>query len=93
LSEEFADAIRHPGTVAYPVVDSVALEFESCGGCAGVVGTYDFDGAAVAGAIFFNDNDTVVGLLAGAYARQANHQHFGKSSREKKTVCLSAEAN
>jgi hypothetical protein len=62
LSEEFADAIRHPGTVAYPVVDSVALEVECCGGGAGVVGTDDFDGPSIAGAIFFNDNDAVVGL-------------------------------
>jgi hypothetical protein len=86
LSEEFADTIRHPGTIAYPVVDSVALEVECCGGGAGVVGSDDFDGSAVASSVLLNDNDTVMGLLAGAYARQTNHQHLGDPLKKENGV-------
>ena len=76
MSEELADALGHAGSIAHPVVDAVALEFERGGRGAGVVGADDLDGAAVAGAIFFDNNDALVGLLASANARQTNHQHL-----------------
>ena len=54
------------------------------GGGSGIVGADDLDGATVAGTIFFNDNDAVVGLLACAYARQTDHQHSGVSFQKLK---------
>ena len=51
------------------------LQVDGGGVGAGVVGADDFDGAAIAGAVLFDDHDTVVGLLGGANARQTNHYH------------------
>jgi hypothetical protein len=42
---------------------------------AGIVCTHNFDRSAITGAIFFNDNDTIIRLLGGANARQTNHDH------------------
>ena len=73
--EELGDAVGDLGTIAGPVVDAVALEDDRGGLGAGVVGSDHFDGTTVAGAILFDDNDAVMGLLTGANARQTNHQH------------------
>ena len=81
LGEQLADGLGELGTIGGPVVDAIALEVDGGWLGAGVVGAYDFDGAAVAGAVFFNHNNAVVGLLAGAYARQTDHQHRGSSSQ------------
>ena len=40
------------------------------------VGAQLYYEAAVAGAILLDDNDAIVRLLGGAYARQTNHDHF-----------------
>jgi hypothetical protein len=86
LGEELADGLGKLGSFAGPVIDAIALEVDGCGLGAGVVGTDHFDGTAIAGAIFFDDNDAVVGLLTGANARQTNHQHWGKSSQKSLNV-------
>jgi len=75
LGEELPDGLGELCAFTGPVVDAIALEVNGSGFGAGVVGTDHFDRAAIAGAIFFDDNDAVVGLLTGANARQTNHQH------------------
>ena len=73
LGEQFADGLGELSAVGCPVVDTVAFEVDGGGLGAGVVGAYDFDRTAVAGAVLFDNNDAVVGLFAGAYARQTDH--------------------
>ena len=73
IGEQFANPLGELGAVASPVVDAIALDVDRCGGGAGIVDADHFDGTAVAGAILFNDDDTIVGLFACAYARQTNH--------------------
>jgi hypothetical protein len=75
LGEEFANGLGELGSLSGPVIDAVALEVDACGIGAGIVGTDHFDGTAIAGAVLFDDNDAVMGLLTGANARQTNHQH------------------
>ena len=75
LREELPDGLGELCAFTGPVVDAIALEVNGRGFGAGVVGTDHFDRTAIAGAIFFDDNDAVVGLLTGANARQTNHQH------------------
>ena len=75
LGQEFADAFRQLGADAGPVVDAVTFEQDSGGAGAGIVGSDDLDGAAVAGPIFFDDDDAIVGLFTGADAGEADHQH------------------
>jgi hypothetical protein len=75
LGEKLADGLGELSALAGPVVDAIALEVNGGGLGAGVVGTDHFDRTAIAGAIFFDNNDAIVGLLAGANARQTNHQH------------------
>ena len=77
LCEQLGDALGELSAVAGPVGDAVALEVDGRGVGAGVVGPDDFDGTAIAGAILFNDNDTVVGLLGGSNAGETDHQHLG----------------
>ena len=81
-SEEFSDAVRKLRAIADPVVDAVALEFERGGRGARVVCSNDFDGAAIACAILLDDNYSIVGLLAGANARQTDHQHLGNPLKD-----------
>ena len=75
LGQELADGFGELCAFAGPVVDAVALEVNGGGLGAGVIGADHFDRAAIAGAILFDDNDAIVGLLTGANARQTNHQH------------------
>jgi hypothetical protein len=51
------------------------LQVDGGGAGAGVIGADDLDRTAIAGAVLLNDHDAVVGLLAGANARQTNHYH------------------
>ena len=75
LGEELADGLGELGAFTCPVVDAIALEVDGSGLSAGVIGADHLDRAAIAGAILFDDNDAIVGLLTGANARQTNHQH------------------
>lgn len=86
LGEELANGLGELSSLAGPVVDAIALEVNGGGLGAGVVGTDNFDRTAVAGAIFFDDNDAIMGLLTGANARQTNHQHRGRSSQKSLNV-------
>src|SRR5947209_9162019 len=78
-SDQFADAIRKLSTLRHPIVDAFTLELEGGWVGAGVIGAYDLDRATIAGTVLFNHNNTVVGLLTGADARQPNHQHWKTS--------------
>ena len=78
LGEELADAVGELRSVASPVVDTVALEQDGGRSGARVVGSDDLDGTAVAGAVFLNDDNAVVGLLARSNARQTDHQHLAE---------------
>ena len=69
LGKQLSDAVGELCSVAGPVVDAVALEVDRGRSGAGIVDADHLDGAAVAGAVLFNDNDAIVGLLACAYAR------------------------
>jgi hypothetical protein len=80
--EEFTYPLGEQSTIADPEVDAVSLEIKRGGRGARIVGANDFDGAAVARAILLDDNDSVVGLLAGANARQTDHQHLGNPLKE-----------
>jgi hypothetical protein len=73
LGDELGNGLRELRALAGPVVDAVALEGDGGGLGAGVVGTNHFDGATVTGAVLFDDDDTIVGLLAGANAGETNH--------------------
>src|SRR5579872_1257810 len=76
LRQQLADGLRQLRALRGPVVDAVALEIHAGRVGARIVGAHHLDGAAVAGAILLDNNDAVVRLLAGAYARQTNHQHW-----------------
>jgi hypothetical protein len=78
LREQFSDAVGELGAVAGPVVNAIALEGDGRGVRAGIVGSDDFDRAAIAGAVLFDHNDAVVGLLPRSNARETNHQHWAK---------------
>jgi len=82
LGNEFADAIGELGSLCGPIVDAVTLELDACWVGAGIVGSYHFDGTAVAGAIFLNNDNAVVGLLTRANARQTDHQHWECLSKQ-----------
>ncbi len=58
-----------------PVLDAVQLQYD--GGRFGtrIVCPDDFHRAAISRPVLFNDNDTILRLLARAPARQTNHQH------------------
>ncbi len=73
LGEELGYGLGELSTLAGPVVDAVALQSDAGGFGAGVIGADNFDGAAIAGAILFNDDNTIVGLLAGANAGETDH--------------------
>ncbi len=75
LGQKLADGLGELCALAGPVVDAITLEVHGGGLGAGVIGADHFDRAAIAGAILFDDNDAIVGLLTGANARQTNHQH------------------
>ena len=75
LGEEFADRFGELSAFTSPVVDAITFEIDGSGFGAGIIGADYLDRTAIAGAILFNDNDAVVGLLTGANARQTNHQH------------------
>jgi len=78
--DELRHDVRHLGANAGPVVDTIALEANRCRFRTRVVGTNHFDGAAIAGAVLFDHNDAVVGLLTRSNARQTNHDHLVTSS-------------
>ena len=62
-------------SLAAPVGDPLVLQVDRGRVGAGIVGADDLNGAAVAGAVFFDNHDPVIGLLGGANARQTNHNH------------------
>ena len=76
LGQELADPLRELRSLGGPVIDAVALEVDAGGVGTGIVGSHNLDRTAIAGAVLLNYNDAVVRLLAGAYARQTNHQHW-----------------
>jgi hypothetical protein len=75
LSHQLADAVRELSALADPVIDTVTLDFYRSRGGTGIVGADHLYRAAVTGTILLDDNDAVMGLLAGANARQTDHQH------------------
>ena len=75
LGKELSDGLGKLCSLTGPVVDAVTLEVNRSGLGPGIIGADHFDRAAIAGAILFDDNDAIVGLLTGANARQTNHQH------------------
>src|SRR5215831_20212033 len=79
LRRELLHQLRHCwrklGAHAAPVSDAIVLQVDRCGVRTRIVGADDLDRAAIAGAVLLNHYDTVVGLLAGANARQTNHHH------------------
>ena len=76
LRQEFADAFGELGADAGPIVNTIALEEDGGRARARIVSSDDLNGATVAGAVFFDDDDTVVGLFAGADAGETDHQHW-----------------
>ena len=87
--QQLANALGQLSAVAGPVVDTFALKVNSGGVRAGVISPDNLDRAAIAGAVLFDNNDAVVGLLACAYARQTDHQHLGIPLET--TMCLGEE--
>lgn len=51
------------------------LEIDCGGAGARIIGTDNFNGAAVPGAVLFDHYDAVIRLFAGAYTRQTDHNH------------------
>jgi hypothetical protein len=74
-SHQLANTIRQLCAIAGPIIDTVALQVHSCGGCARIVGAHHFNGTAVTGPVLFNNDDAIVGLLTRSNARQTDHQH------------------
>ena len=66
LRNQFANSLGNLSAFGFPVVNAVALQVDRGWVGAGVVGADYFDGTAIAGAVFLNDHDTVMRLLAGA---------------------------
>src|SRR5581483_8700899 len=75
LSHDLADPVRHLGALGNPVLDPVALQFDSCRAGARIVGPYYFNGTAVARALFLDHHHAIMRLFARTCARQTNHQH------------------
>jgi hypothetical protein len=75
LRHQLADTVGQLGSIANPIVNAVALQIDGCWVRAGIIGAHNFNRPAITGAILFNYNDAVVGLLARSNARQTNHQH------------------
>jgi len=76
LSQQLANPVGQLCAVAGPVVNAIALQLNRRGVRARIVGTHNLYRAAITGAVFFNNNDAVVGLLTRSNARQTNHQHW-----------------
>src|SRR6185312_9999816 len=88
LAQKLPEAIGKPGAVPDPVVDAVALQLKRGRRRTRIIGAHNLDGAAVAGTILFDDDNAVMGLLTGANARQANHQHVKSPLKKKrKQMC------
>ncbi len=75
LFEQLSDRLGELSSFRSPVINAIMLYLDRGGLGARVVRAHNFNGTAIARAIFFDDNDAVVGLLAGANARQTDHQH------------------
>jgi len=58
-----------------PIGDAIIIEHHRSRVGTRVVGTDDLNRTAIAGAVLFNDHDTIIGLLASAKTRQTNHHH------------------
>jgi hypothetical protein len=75
LCQQLSDAIGQLRAIANPIVDAVALQIDCRWVGAGIVCAHYFNGPAIAGAILFDNNDAIVGLLTRSNARQTDHQH------------------
>ncbi len=73
--KQLTDTLGELSAIAGPVIDALALVIDGRRVGAGVIGAYNFDRTAVAGAILFDNNDAIVGLFARADARQMYHLH------------------
>src|SRR6201996_9158296 len=75
ILEQLSDAIRELSAIAGPVIDAILLQEHAGGASPRIIGSYHFNGPAVAGAVLFNHDHTVVRLLTRSKARQTDHQH------------------
>ncbi len=66
LGDELFEGRRELSTLAAPIGDPLVLEIDRGGAGARIIGANNFDGAAVAGAVLFDDDNPIIGLLAGA---------------------------
>ena len=76
LRQQLANAIGQLGSIAGPVVDAVALQINRRRVGARIVRSYNFDRTAIAGAVLFDNHNTIVRLLTRSNARQTDHQHW-----------------
>jgi hypothetical protein len=76
LGQQLSNSIGQLGSIARPIVDAVALQINGRGGRTRIVGAYNLYRTPITRAIFFNNNDAVVGLLTRSNARQTDHQHW-----------------
>src|SRR3984893_8083493 len=70
---DFANPIRHPGALGYPVVDALALELNAGRAGARIVSPDHLDRTAIARAFLFDDHDAIMRLFSRTRARQTNH--------------------
>jgi hypothetical protein len=72
---ETLDDIGGLGSVPDPELEALMVDDDSSGLGARVIVADDFDGAAIPGAIFFNNNDAISRGFFGAEPRQTNCEH------------------
>src|SRR3989449_3965607 len=74
-ADEAADGIARLGALGQPMLDALRVQLDLRGLFQGIVGSYVFHLAAIAGATLFDDDNAIKRLLLLPNPLQTDHQH------------------